>query len=134
VVVCTEVAVAKAKEVDAFCHANSIAFIRGDVRGVFGSLFCDFGPAFDVHDTDGEEPHTCIVASVSNDETPLVTCVDDDRVVGTPYNLNPAETHSVKGKRLVLLAVRLVQLVSRLGAITPVCPSLFNSWFQPLNL
>ena len=31
-------------------------------------------------DTDGEEPHSCIVASVSNDATPLVTCVDDERV------------------------------------------------------
>jgi ubiquitin-activating enzyme E1 len=78
--VCTEVSLAKAKEVDAFCHAAGVAFIRGDVRGVFGSLFCDFGPGFDVLDTDGEEPHSCIVASVSNDATPLVTCVDDERV------------------------------------------------------
>ena len=54
---CTEVSLAKAKEVDAFCHAAGVAFIRGDVRGVFGSLFCDFGPGFDVLDTDGEEPH-----------------------------------------------------------------------------
>jgi ubiquitin-activating enzyme E1 len=80
VVVCSELPLARAKEVDAFCHANSVAFIRGDVRGVFGSLFCDFGPSFNVLDTDGEEPHTCIVASVSNDVTPLVTCVDDERV------------------------------------------------------
>jgi len=80
VVVCSELPLARAKEVDAFCHANSVAFIRGDVRGVFGSLFCDFGPGFNVLDTDGEEPHTCIVASVSNDVTPLVTCVDDERV------------------------------------------------------
>ena len=46
----------RAEAVDAFCHANGVAFIRGDVRGVFGSLFCDFGPQFDVHDVDGEEP------------------------------------------------------------------------------
>ena len=77
---CTEVPLAKAKDIDAFCHANGIAFIRGDVRGVFGSLFCDFGPSFDVLDVDGEEPHTCIIASISNDATPLVTCVDDERV------------------------------------------------------
>lgn len=77
---CTEVPLAKAKEVDALCHANGVAFIRGDVRGVFGSLFCDFGPGFDVLDTDGEEPHTCIVASVANGPSPLVTCVDDERV------------------------------------------------------
>ena len=50
------------------------------MRGVFGRLFCDFGEAFDVLDVDGEEPHSCIIASVSNDEEPLVTCVDDERV------------------------------------------------------
>ena len=66
--------------VDEMCRANGVKFIRGEVRGVFGSLFCDFGPAFDVHDVDGEEPLTCIVASISNDATPLVTCVDDERV------------------------------------------------------
>ena len=54
----TEMGLTQAKAVDAFCHANGIAFIRGDVRGVFGSLFCDFGPGFNVLDTDGEEPHT----------------------------------------------------------------------------
>jgi len=56
--VATEMGLTQAKAVDAFCHANGIAFIRGDVRGVFGSLFCDFGPGFNVLDTDGEEPHT----------------------------------------------------------------------------
>ena len=80
VVVCTDVPLERATAIDAFCHDNGIAFVRGDVRGVFGSLFCDFGPAFHVADTDGEEPHTCIVASVSNEATPMVTCVDDDRV------------------------------------------------------
>ena len=65
---------------DAACRAAGAAFIRGDVRGVFGRLFCDFGEAFDVLDVDGEEPHSCIIASVSNDEEPLVTCVDDERV------------------------------------------------------
>ena len=44
---------AKAVAVDAFCHSKGIPFIRGDVRGVFGSLFCDFGAGFNVLDTDG---------------------------------------------------------------------------------
>ena len=77
---CTESSLERSIAVDEMCRANGVKFIRGEVRGVFGSLFCDFGPAFDVHDLDGEEPLTCIVASISNDATPLVTCVDDERV------------------------------------------------------
>ena len=73
---CTESSLERSIAVDEMCRANGVKFIRGEVRGVFGSLFCDFGPAFDVHDLDGEEPLTCIVASISNDATPLVTCVD----------------------------------------------------------
>ncbi|KAJ6848143.1 ubiquitin-activating enzyme E1 1-like [Iris pallida] len=47
---------------------------------VFGSLFCDFGPEFTVVDVDGEEPHTGIIASISNDNPALVSCVDDERL------------------------------------------------------
>lgn len=36
-----------------FCHRNGIAFIRADVRGVFASVFTDFGPSFTVADVDG---------------------------------------------------------------------------------
>ena len=79
-VVCTETDHDAAVAVNEACRAAGAAFIRGDVRGVFGRLFCDFGEAFDVLDVDGEEPHSCIIASVSNDEEPLVTCVDDERV------------------------------------------------------
>jgi ubiquitin-activating enzyme E1 len=45
----------EAKRVDAACRTASppIAFIRAETRGVFASVFCDFGPAFTVHDTDG---------------------------------------------------------------------------------
>ena len=79
-VVCTETDHDAAVAVNEACRAAGAAFIRGDVRGVFGRLFCDFGETFDVLDVDGEEPHSCIIASVSNDEEPLVTCVDDERV------------------------------------------------------
>jgi molybdopterin/thiamine biosynthesis adenylyltransferase len=80
VVVCTETDYDTAVEINAACRDAGAAFIRGDVRGIFGSLFCDFGAEFDVLDVDGEEPHSCIIASVSNETTPMVTCVDDDRV------------------------------------------------------
>ncbi len=39
--------------VDDFCHKNAIAFVRGEVRGVFAQVFSDFGPSFTVTDING---------------------------------------------------------------------------------
>ncbi|KAI5070106.1 hypothetical protein GOP47_0014449 [Adiantum capillus-veneris] len=67
---------------DDFCRSQTppIAFIKADVHGLFGSVFCDFGPEFVVFDVDGEEPQTGIIASISNDDPALVSCVDDERL------------------------------------------------------
>ncbi|KUF99247.1 Kinesin protein KIF16B [Phytophthora nicotianae] len=46
----------EAKRINAICHAKSIAFITTEARGVFGSVFCDFGDEFIVSDRDGVEP------------------------------------------------------------------------------
>ncbi|XP_057442225.1 ubiquitin-activating enzyme E1 1-like [Lotus japonicus] len=81
-VVFTEISLEKAIEFNDYCrsHQPSIAFIKTEVRGLFGSVFCDFGPEFTVVDVDGEEPHTGIIASISNDNPALVSCVDDERL------------------------------------------------------
>jgi len=72
----------KAFEFNNYCHSHQppIAFIKAEVRGLFGSAFCDFGPEFTVFDVDGEEPRTGIIASISNDNPALVSCVDDERL------------------------------------------------------
>uniref|UniRef100_A0A1D1ZMI8 E1 ubiquitin-activating enzyme n=1 Tax=Auxenochlorella protothecoides TaxID=3075 RepID=A0A1D1ZMI8_AUXPR len=80
VVVAVDVPLEQAIRIDSFCHANGIAFIRADIRGVFASVFCDFGPQFTVYDVDGEDPHTGIVAGITQGPTTLVTCVEDDRL------------------------------------------------------
>ncbi|CAN4098493.1 unnamed protein product [Withania somnifera] len=71
-----------ALEFSDFCHKHQppITFIRTEVRGLFGYVFCDFGPEFTVFDVDGKEPHTGIIASISNDNPSLVTSVDDERL------------------------------------------------------
>ena len=81
-VVFTDVNIQKAIEFNDYCriHQPPIAFIKTEVRGLFGSVFCDFGPEFTVVDIDGEEPHTGIIASISNDNPALVSCVDDERL------------------------------------------------------
>ncbi|CAL5424626.1 unnamed protein product [Camellia sinensis] len=81
-VVFTDVNQEQAIEFNDYCHNHGppIAFIKAEVRGLFGSVFCDFGPEFTVFDVDGEEPHTGIIASISNDSPALVSCVDDERL------------------------------------------------------
>ncbi|KDP45776.1 hypothetical protein JCGZ_17383 [Jatropha curcas] len=81
-VVFTDINLEKAIEFDDYCHGHQppISFIKAEVRGLFGSVFCDFGPEFTVFDVDGEEPHTGIIASISNDNPALVSCVDDERL------------------------------------------------------
>ncbi|KAG5550650.1 hypothetical protein RHGRI_015561 [Rhododendron griersonianum] len=79
VVVFTDISLEKAIEFDDYCHSHQppIALIKSEVRGLFGSVFCDFGPEFTVFDVDGEDPHTGIIASISNDNPALVACVDE---------------------------------------------------------
>lgn len=81
-VVFTDISLEKATEFDDYCHNHQppIAFIKSEVRGLFGSVFCDFGPEFTVFDVDGEDPHSGIIASISNDNPALVACVDDERL------------------------------------------------------
>ncbi|KAF8680727.1 hypothetical protein HU200_045568 [Digitaria exilis] len=81
-VVFTDISLDKAYEFDDYCHRHQppISFIKAQVCGLFGSVFCDFGPEFTVLDVDGEDPHTGIIASISNDSPAMVSCVDDERL------------------------------------------------------
>ncbi|PRW20689.1 Ubiquitin-activating enzyme E1 2 isoform A [Chlorella sorokiniana] len=80
VVVATDTLLAESIRIDEFCHANGIAFIKADIRGVFAQVFCDFGPSFEVLDVDGEEPHSGIVAGITPGNPTLVTTVEDERL------------------------------------------------------
>lgn len=80
VVVATQTALGEAIRLDEACRRGGAAFIKADIRGVFASVFCDFGPAFEVADVDGEEPHTGIVAGITPGPTTLVTAVEDERL------------------------------------------------------
>jgi len=67
---------------NAFCRAQSppIKFIRVDVKGAVGQLFNDFGPAFTVLDTNGENPHAGVVAHITNSNPAIVTIPNDEQV------------------------------------------------------
>ncbi|XP_015770174.1 PREDICTED: LOW QUALITY PROTEIN: ubiquitin-like modifier-activating enzyme 1 [Acropora digitifera] len=62
-----------------FCHERGIKLIIADTRGLFGQIFCDFGESFTVVDTNGEEPTSNMISSVSKDIDGVVTCLDEQR-------------------------------------------------------
>ncbi|KAJ3293322.1 hypothetical protein HDU79_000431 [Rhizoclosmatium sp. JEL0117] len=79
VVVLTDVPLAEQLRINEITHRNNIKFIASDIRGLFGSVFNDFGEAFVVTDQTGEEPVSGMVAGISAEENGLVTCLEDHR-------------------------------------------------------
>lgn len=80
VVVATQMSLTEAVRIDDICRNHGKAFIKADIRGVFASVFCDFGDEFEVTDVDGEQPHSGIVAGITPGTTTLITSVEDDRL------------------------------------------------------
>lgn len=79
VVVLTESSLEEQLWAGDFCHARGIKFIIADTRGLFGQIFCDFGESFTVVDTNGEQPISNMISSVTKDMNGIVTCLDEQR-------------------------------------------------------
>ncbi|TCD70849.1 hypothetical protein EIP91_001540 [Steccherinum ochraceum] len=69
----------KQVEINDWTHANGVHFIAAETRGLFGSVFNDFGPKFTCVDPTGEQPLTGMIVSVDKDSEGLVTCLDETR-------------------------------------------------------
>lgn len=79
VVVLTEANVMEQERIAAITHENDIKLIIGDTRGIFAQIFCDFGENFTVFDENGANPISNMVASITNDQEGIVTCLDETR-------------------------------------------------------
>ncbi|XP_046622814.1 ubiquitin-like modifier-activating enzyme 1 [Neodiprion virginianus] len=79
VIVLTNTSLSEQLRISEITHANKIALIIAETRGLFSQVFCDFGPSFTVVDTNGEPPISAMVASISRDVEGIVTCLDDSR-------------------------------------------------------
>ncbi|CAH2048911.1 unnamed protein product, partial [Iphiclides podalirius] len=79
VVVLTQASWAEQQRVAAITHANNIALVIADTRGLFSQVFCDFGPEFTVLDVTGENPASAMVAVITHEYEAVVTCLDDTR-------------------------------------------------------
>lgn len=77
VVVLTNSSLEEQLRISEITHANNIALIVADTRGLYGQIFCDFGTAFKVTDATGEQPISAMISSV--DESGVVACQDETR-------------------------------------------------------
>lgn len=76
-IVATNLSIEQQCAINDLTHEKNIGFISVDVRGLFGSLFVDFGAEFTVIDQTGEEPLSGIVSDIEPNGT--VTMLDDNR-------------------------------------------------------
>uniref|UniRef100_A0AAR2ISJ7 E1 ubiquitin-activating enzyme n=1 Tax=Pygocentrus nattereri TaxID=42514 RepID=A0AAR2ISJ7_PYGNA len=125
VVVLTDSSLEEQRWVGAFCHTNNIRFIVADTKGLCGQLFCDFGEAFEVRDSDGESPHSAMITHISKENPGIVSCTDEQAHEFTDgmqvtfsgvqgmTELNSCGPIEIKPQR------RLMSLYS-----------IFNDWFQ----
>jgi ubiquitin-activating enzyme E1 len=79
VVVLTENNEVEHKRVAEITRKHNIALIIAYSRGLFGQIFCDFGPKFTVFDINGANPLSAIIAGITKDKDGVVTCLDEVR-------------------------------------------------------
>jgi ubiquitin-activating enzyme E1 len=79
VVVLIDQPLTKSSLIADYCHTKGIAVLVADTKGVFGSIFCDFGENFIVHDKDGEQFASSMIAGISRDSRALVTVLEETR-------------------------------------------------------
>ena len=67
------------KRIAEITRNNGIPFIIADTRGLYAQVFNDFGDKFVVYDTNGEQPISTMVASVTHDSDGVVAAQDETR-------------------------------------------------------
>ena len=60
-------------------RTNGIALIIADTRGLYAQIFNDFGEKFIVYDTNGEQPISTMISSVTHDSDGVVAAQDETR-------------------------------------------------------
>merc|ERR1719411_2353122 len=65
--------------ISAITRNHGIALIIADTRGLFAQVFNDFGEKFVVYDTNGEQPISTMVASITHDNDGVVAAQDETR-------------------------------------------------------
>lgn len=79
VIVLTDMGHDQIKLISEIAHNQSTAVIKAATMGLVGQIFCDFGNNFQVHDQDGEQPRSTMIASITKEIDGIVACIDETK-------------------------------------------------------
>ena len=79
VVVLTNSSLEEQLRIAEITRKHNIALIIASTPGLFAQVFTDFGSKFRVFDTNGEQPLSCMIASVTQEEEGVVAALDEVR-------------------------------------------------------
>ena len=96
------------------CHAANTPYVQGDMRGLFASIFCDFGTDFVVNDTDSEQPVSVVISAIDADsEEAVVTSSEGNRHgLSDGMYVTFSEVPGSMGKHLNGCEPRLVKVIN----------------------
>jgi ubiquitin-activating enzyme E1 len=66
-------------ELNDLLRSKGHGFIWGHSSGLFGSTFVDFGDNFFVHDANGEEVKSAVIAGITRETVGIVSIHEDKR-------------------------------------------------------
>ena len=87
-VVYTKGTLAEAQQFDTFCRAQQppVPFVYAKTVGVFGQVFCDFGPEFVITDTDGAPSRVLYLFMENRSAAPVYMQDSNCRLGSALYN------------------------------------------------
>ena len=88
VILCIDRPYATQVKLNRWARQQNLAFVAVETAGVYGKIFCDFGPNFEVYDSDGETPLVTPLDRIEMSKAPedeqeksiiMVYCVDAEK-------------------------------------------------------
>ena len=81
-------------EISDFCHANKIALVICETRGLFGCMFTDFGDCFCVADPTGVPPAKFTIHNIGCGEKTIITVEEEAHGLGL---MDLVKFHGIEG-------------------------------------
>ena len=91
-------------DIDDFCRVNSIHFISAEARGLFGSLFVDFGVNFAISTLDAEDPSQGAIADITSVSSTSDGSSDSEETEIFLDDTNNADRHQLEENSLVQIS------------------------------
>lgn len=118
-------------KVNNVCRENGVRFLCGEVYGLFGYSFTDFGPDFQVLDADGEEYKSVFISSLTIDANneALIEVIDQK-----PHNLEVNDLISLSELKTDTNSSDQADIINHLASVQLRVVKVLNSYSFKIDL